>query len=65
MLEAEKRAEEAERLHEICLEETDLHKQQIKELTERLIHTMEDMETEKAALNETIESLKEEIRLQR
>ena len=63
MLEAEKRAEEAERLHEICLEETDLHKQQIKELTERLIHTMEDTETEKAALNETIEYLQEEIKV--
>ncbi len=62
MLEAEKRAEEAERLHELCLEETDLHKQQIKELTERLIQSMEEHNEEKKTLNEEIEQLKDLVK---
>ena len=59
--EAEKRAEEAERLHEMCLEETELHKNQIKELNEKLSQTMKDHEEEKETLNKEIEDLTEQL----
>ena len=61
MLAAEMRAEEAERLHEICLEETELHKNQIKELTEKLVQSIEDGNQNESDLKAKVKSLEEMV----
>ncbi len=62
MLAAEMRAEEAERLHEICLEETELHKNQIKELTEKLVQSIEDGNQNESDLKAKVKSLEEMVK---
>jgi hypothetical protein len=63
MLAAETRAEEAERLHEICLEETELHKNQIKELTEKLVQSIEDGSKKEQELKDEVTALKDTIKM--
>ena len=62
MMAAENRAEEAERLHEICLEETELHKSQIKELTEKLVQSIEDSTHKENSLQKSILTLQNRIK---